>query len=118
MDYVDTDLKKLMNISNVAHLTEDHVILIAYNIFCALKFLHSANILHRDLKPANILIDQDCNIKICDFGLARSLPQSCVGSGSGNSKRMRDSILKLGLKAKSGESSVRQAISSKLVKGN
>ena len=57
MDYVDTDLKKLLNISNMAHLTEDHVILIAYNMFCALKFLHSANILHRDLKPANILID-------------------------------------------------------------
>jgi mitogen-activated protein kinase 1/3 len=30
---------------------------------------------HRDLKPANVLIDQDCNISVCDFGLAKSLPK-------------------------------------------
>jgi len=38
-----------------------------------LKFLHSAEVLHRDLKPANVLINEDCSVKICDFGLARSV---------------------------------------------
>jgi mitogen-activated protein kinase 1/3 len=57
-----------------------------------MKFIHSANVLHRDLKPANILINDDCKILICDFGLARTLPESCIGQGSGNSKRMRDCI--------------------------
>lgn len=31
--------------------------------------------MHRDLKPANILISQECVIKICDFGLARTVPK-------------------------------------------
>jgi len=44
-----------------------------YNLFCAVRYLHSANVLHRDLKPANILVNEDCSVKICDFGLARSI---------------------------------------------
>lgn len=42
-------------------------------MFCAVRYLHSANVLHRDLKPANILVNEDCSVKICDFGLARSI---------------------------------------------
>ena len=42
-------------------------------MFCAIKYIHSANVLHRDLKPANVLINEDCSVKICDFGLARSI---------------------------------------------
>lgn len=66
--------------------------MLIYNIIWALKFIHSANIMHRDIKPANILFDVNFNVKICDFGIARSLPESLVGKGSGNSKRIRDSI--------------------------
>ena len=42
-------------------------------MLCGLKYLHSAEVLHRDLKPANILINEDCTVKICDFGLARAV---------------------------------------------
>ena len=36
-----------------------------------LKYIHSANVLHRDLKPSNLLLNTNCDLKICDFGLAR-----------------------------------------------
>lgn len=37
-----------------------------------LKYVHSANVLHRDLKPSNLLVNANCDLKICDFGLART----------------------------------------------
>lgn len=36
-----------------------------------MKFLHSKNIIHCDLKAANVLLDDNLNAKICDFGLAK-----------------------------------------------
>lgn len=44
-----------------------------YQILLAVKYIHSAGIIHRDLKPGNILINDDCSVKLCDFGLARSM---------------------------------------------
>ena len=67
-----------------------------FNTLHAISFLHKANLLHRDIKPANILIDENCNVKLCDFGLARTLPASCIQRGSGNTKRLRDSLNKKG----------------------
>lgn len=46
---------------------------IMYQLAKGMKYLHSAEIIHRDLKPSNILINSDCSLKICDFGLARSM---------------------------------------------
>ena len=54
-------------------LTEAHFQYFVYQILRGLKYIHSANVLHRDLKPGNILVNADCQIKICDLGLARGL---------------------------------------------
>ena len=42
-----------------------------YQILRGLKYQHSGKVLHRDLKPRNILISSKCEVKICDYGLAR-----------------------------------------------
>ena len=52
-------------------LTDAHFQFFIYQILCGLKYIHSANVLHRDLKPGNLLVNADCELKICDFGLAR-----------------------------------------------
>ncbi|KAF0732293.1 hypothetical protein Ae201684_010583 [Aphanomyces euteiches] len=39
----------------------------------AIKYVHSASVLHRDLKPSNILVNANCDVKLCDFGLARGI---------------------------------------------
>ena len=54
-------------------LKDIHNRFIMYQIFKGIKYIHSAEIIHRDLKPSNILINSDCHLKLCDFGLARSL---------------------------------------------
>ena len=52
--------------------TDEHIKVVLYNLLCSINFLHSANVVHRDLKPANILLDGECNVIICDFGLSRA----------------------------------------------
>ena len=74
MDLGELDFKKLFDTVPKTLLDEDHIITILYNSLCALSYVHSANIIHRDIKPANFLIDSQCNVKLCDFGLARVLP--------------------------------------------
>jgi len=43
-----------------------------------LKYIHSADVIHRDLKPRNLLVNTNCDLKICDFGLARAVPKTKV----------------------------------------
>lgn len=63
-----------------------------YSLLCSLKVLHQSNIMHRDIKPANVLIDE-AGVQLCDFGLARSLPEGCQGKHAGNSIKVRESEL-------------------------
>lgn len=71
MEICDSDLKKLCRTD--VTLTPLHINTLLYNLLVGVKYLHSAGIYHRDLKPANCLVNQDCAVKICDFGLSRAI---------------------------------------------
>ncbi|KAJ7923715.1 hypothetical protein B0H13DRAFT_1536593, partial [Mycena leptocephala] len=47
-----------------------------YHIPRDLRSLHGAEVIHRDLKRANLLVNAHCDLKLCDFGLARSVELS------------------------------------------
>eukprot|EP00913_Durusdinium_trenchii_P015809 g14857.t1 len=52
-------------------LSDEHCQFFTYQILRGLKFVHTAGVIHRDLKPRNLLVNSNCDLKICDYGLAR-----------------------------------------------
>lgn len=77
-EFMDTDLMQIIH-GDDNSMGDEHFRFILWQILSALKYLHSADIIHRDLKPSNILINSDCEIKICDFGLSRAISPSIYG---------------------------------------
>ena len=72
MEYASLDLKSKLETTKIEWSAQE-VKLILYNMLCTINFIHSANIMHRDIKPANILIQDNCKMKFCDFGLSRTI---------------------------------------------
>jgi mitogen-activated protein kinase 1/3 len=52
-------------------LSQDHIRWLMYQLLQALHYMHSCNVLHRDIKPNNIMINELCDLRVIDFGLAR-----------------------------------------------
>lgn len=73
-ELMDTDLHQIIRSNQ--QLTEDHCQYFLYQLLRGLKYIHSARVLHRDLKPSNLLLNANCDLKICDFGLARALQEA------------------------------------------
>lgn len=69
-DLMENDMQALLR-SNKVRLKAGHCQYFSLQLLCALQYIHSAKILHRDLKSSNLLTDSECNLKLCDFGLAR-----------------------------------------------
>eukprot|EP01023_Acetabularia_acetabulum_P012486 TRINITY_DN15844_c0_g2_i1.p1 TRINITY_DN15844_c0_g2~~TRINITY_DN15844_c0_g2_i1.p1 ORF type:complete len:468 (-),score=100.85 TRINITY_DN15844_c0_g2_i1:104-1507(-) len=71
-EYMDADLQTVLR----AGILEDiHKQYVMYQLFKALKYMHSGFVLHRDVKPSNLLLNSECVTKLADFGLARSIWQ-------------------------------------------
>uniref|UniRef100_A0A3B3ZBE8 Mitogen-activated protein kinase 15 n=1 Tax=Periophthalmus magnuspinnatus TaxID=409849 RepID=A0A3B3ZBE8_9GOBI len=79
-EYMDTDLHAVIKKGTL--LKDVHKRYVMYQLLKAIKYLHSGNVIHRDQKPSNVLLDTDCTVKLCDFGLARSLNQIQEDSGN------------------------------------
>eukprot|EP00760_Papus_ankaliazontas_P040036 PhM_4_TR9833/c1_g1_i1/m.13435 len=69
MDVMETDLKHVFKSNQ--KLTDAHIQFFLYQALRALKVIHTAGVIHRDITPANILVNTNCDLKICDFGLAK-----------------------------------------------
>jgi serine/threonine protein kinase len=74
LELMDTDLHYIIHSKQA--LTDDHIQYFIYQVLRGLKAIHSAKVLHRDLKPNNLLVNKNCDLKICDFGLARGVDDS------------------------------------------
>eukprot|EP00744_Colponema_vietnamica_P003056 GILI01004729.1.p1 GENE.GILI01004729.1~~GILI01004729.1.p1 ORF type:complete len:409 (+),score=71.12 GILI01004729.1:148-1374(+) len=69
-DLMEADLHSVIKIND--SITEEHIQYLGHQILKGIWYLHAADVVHRDLKPQNLLVNSNCDLKICDFGLARS----------------------------------------------
>ena len=80
-EYCEQDLKKYFD-SCGGEVDPAIVQSFMYQLLKGLAFCHQQNVLHRDLKPQNLLINRNGELKLADFGLARSfgIPVRCYSA--------------------------------------
>ncbi|RSH91880.1 hypothetical protein EHS25_009250 [Saitozyma podzolica] len=93
MEPMEADLHQIVRSGQA--LSNSHIQYFLYQLLRGMKasptpYIHSANVIHRDLKPGNLLVNSDCELKICDFGLARGFKP--VESGDGDELKLTEYV--------------------------
>jgi len=74
LDRMDTDLNRVIYSDQL--LSDLHIQFLMFQLLSAVHYCETANVIHRDLKPSNILVNAKCELRVCDFGLARGMQAS------------------------------------------
>ncbi len=72
--------ESLRDKANRARLPLPHVFAIMHGVLQGLNYAHRHNVVHRDMKPENVLISEEGDVKVADFGIARLTDDSGGGS--------------------------------------
>ncbi|KAM3128559.1 Cyclin-dependent kinase-like 5 [Paramecium bursaria] len=73
-EYMERNLLEVLQ-TQPKGLDPSYIRKVIFQLLKALDYCHQHEIVHRDIKPENLLIDQDGNLKLIDFGFARTLAQ-------------------------------------------
>ncbi len=88
MEYIEGETLAEYIETTTGPIPERRAVSIFLKILDAVKYAHDRNILHRDIKPSNFIITPDNNVKILDFGIAKSI--------DGKSKNLTKTGIKVG----------------------
>jgi len=71
-EYVEKNLLEVLE-ESPRGLSPKLIRSLVFQMCKAVDYLHKNNMIHRDVKPENLLIDENLNLKLCDFGFARKV---------------------------------------------